>query len=1161
MLMLGGIFAAVPGCLDDELWYSGDGSEGMAIVNLEARFSPFAGNELSRGSNVYHARGFNTISDIAILVFSASDGKLVDMFAYDNNDNDNDNNFTESSETRDPDATNNGASNGRPAETDTKKVTDLRLKIPFGNYYIVAVANYGDYISGSEGNIQVIRNSYTKLNEKIKSMETGFSLDDLLHLRVNWDTEDYANNRAMLGYFDVDGKAPSAQSTFATVNVDRPGISLSAWLRRCVSKVTVDFDGSSLSDNVSIYIKDVRIYDVPKECTLGFGYPDGSEGVTDANNHPGRKYSSPDDMPGNPQSILAEGVFATVDENNTDGTYIEFGEGTDYTTWPCITRHSPDILKDKDGSRHSQEAECLYFYENMQNANLNGTRPDRAPVPDLDNGGFAEGYNFKNQVPFGTYIEVTAHHVSEIGGQREETDIKYRFILGKNVTDDYDAERNYHYKLTLQFLGKANEHHWHIDYDRTVGFKVPNPWYVSYLYNHDAYLPFEFNIPDDGKNWKIKKMEAEIEKNPWYPTTSSKYAEGVDTDLADPKIDINPITPVGDDNGNYTNPYLEGDNKYTGNGFLALRFPSDESVLTDVQATGSAWSGYSDANKTINQNYFDGKVNGVNYGKRTIIENDIAADSRSDREKINVKKERGEYAINIPLFTREKALVKQTGYTGNNPFVGYQRMARIRLNATIVNADDENDTIDYTAKVNVIQVRRVVNPKGVYRKSGNYEPFHVNLKFLTSEDASGKFQSIKSRGPWRAEILGDQNFITLDGKQRVSGTSGKEIDFTIRFNRMGGTGNKNAIVRIKYHNFTCTHLIFVRQGYAAQTLSPAGKMLYNPEASPTKWNTFNMIGGDKMADDPRDEGSLFKYGNPDDAISSSSNIYTDEAGNPLFHELRSDQFKPHPTLTILKPDGTVNPEKTAWTSIPYKNEGQTDYLSGFSDAKSMEISNAATIRDFEQLYLTKNIEFGYGILYADGATETQETLEMANGWYRDDTSADKNSKGMRGVFAYFWNVDNTADSYNGRNLFFPIGRAGYGHRKDTEKYGWAPNETIVSKNSGTLRYASLRPYSASQCGTTSFVNVAPLFEFLYRRMGAIYWARKPKVEYLPANGIPTNCGKDNNGVWNNIPCALDFNYFSFDVDALNENNLNVFADACFVRTVEITADPNPNSDH
>ena len=32
---------------------------------------------------------------------------------------------------------------------------------------------------------------------------------------------------------------------------------------------------------------------------------------------------------------------------------------------------------------------------------------------------------------------------------------------------------------------------------------------------------------------------------------------------------------------------------------------------------------------------------------------------------------------------------------------------------------------------------------------------------------------------------------------------------------------RNAVVRIKYHNYTCTHLIFVRRGYDPRELMPS----------------------------------------------------------------------------------------------------------------------------------------------------------------------------------------------------------------------------------------------------------------------------------------------------------------------------------------------------
>ncbi|MDE6266278.1 MAG: hypothetical protein K2M07_02880 [Muribaculaceae bacterium] len=1104
---------ALAGCRDDELGSFGNSDGPEVMVDLEASFSPFAGGGLSRSSNVAPARGFNTVSDLAILTFSAADEKLLDAFE------------PRYFDVKDEGRTDADASNQSTAETDTKSVSNISVRIPQGTYYIVAVANYGEYNRLEDGTIATTKTSLEKLRENSSFKVGEFTLSDLRALRVGWDTEEYANNRAMLGYFTVPGASvPYAGSKFETVTVNKPNMRLKAWLRRCASKITVDFDGSSLSENISIFIKDVRICDLAGDCSLGFGNPStNDENAVDFNNHPD-----------NEDSLIS-----------SDGTYIEIGKGEYYPEWPCITKENPYILDDDGLTRkdlHTQDSDCLYFYENMQ-----GVREgyDRTPVPNLIQGGVAEGFNVKDGVPYGTFVEVTAHYVSEVNNQSREQDIKYRFMLGKNVTDNFDAERNYHYKLTLKFMGNANEYHWHIDYTREEGFKVPNPWYVSYVYNHDAYLPFEFDISED---WEIVDMNAKIVTNPWYPTTSSASGEGFDSELVDPDYVITPETPAGDEDY----PYQTADNKYTGNGFLSLRAPSGETVLTDRRA-GVVWSGYGTAGANqLNQKYFDGVSAGVdsdgnpvapvNHGERVIIKDTHPVTDGTEREKISVKRQSDNYSINIPLFTREKSLIKQTGYTGNNPFVGYQRVAKIELTATVRNKSDHNQTRDFTSRVNVVQVRRVVNPKGVYRSSGNYEPFHVNLKYLTSEGADGVFTSIISRGPWMAEILGDGNFITIDGKQRVNGSSRSQIDFDIRFNRMAGAGNKNAIIRIKYHNYTCTHLIFVRQGYAPQVLCDGGPIFNNPHASPTSWNTFNMIAGNKMADDPRDEGSMFKYGGAERAISSVDNIYKDEEGNPIFSEQVRTGFKPHETMTLLDSEGNVIENLNKWTDV-------TMNTAGFGGAKNddntpMEISRAATMRDYEQLYLTKHIEFGYGVLYADGATTTQSSIEMVNGWYRDDPSADKNKKGMRGMFVYYWDSDNPNNQYNARNMFLPLGRSGYGHRKNARE---EKNEGYNGK--GILRYAVSRVVPANEYGGvySNFQNVSPLFEFLYRRMGAIYWARTqtPIGGYLVWNGETEIANSGAGGV--------DINYFSFDVNAININVLDNGRDACFVRTVASSA--------
>lgn len=87
-------------------------------------------------------------------------------------------------------------------------------------------------------------------------------------------------------------------------------------------------------------------------------------------------------------------------------------------------------------------------------------------------------------------------------------------MLGKDVYKDYNAERNHHYKLTLKFNKYANDVDWHIEYEEPEpGIEVPNPYYISYLYNHSMMLPLK--IRTGGQ--KIKQIEARILDNRWGP--------------------------------------------------------------------------------------------------------------------------------------------------------------------------------------------------------------------------------------------------------------------------------------------------------------------------------------------------------------------------------------------------------------------------------------------------------------------------------------------------------------------------------------------------------------------------------------------------------------------------------------------------------------------
>lgn len=86
---------------------------------------------------------------------------------------------------------------------------------------------------------------------------------------------------------------------------------------------------------------------------------------------------------------------------------------------------------------------------------------------DPDDPGYRDGK------PCGTYIEVEGFYISNTAENPGKGAIFYRFMLGKNADDDYNAERNFHYKLTMRFQGSANDVDWHIDYQEDPGHLRP----------------------------------------------------------------------------------------------------------------------------------------------------------------------------------------------------------------------------------------------------------------------------------------------------------------------------------------------------------------------------------------------------------------------------------------------------------------------------------------------------------------------------------------------------------------------------------------------------------------------------------------------------------------------------------------------------------------
>ena len=1014
------MIATVTSCYDEFMKEENIG-EGKASISATLDFKPMS-SALSRTRAAGDA--LKDISSLHVLLYN-KDKNFIKNWTIES--------YTETDENRG----NNDAENGSSAETSTKRATfKLPEEIGFGKYYMYAVANIPDLLTNSA------------YSEAIKTV------DGLKGIPLTWDSENVAKNGQMIGFF-TKSSAPALSADDESLIVNEKSVKLHAWLRRAASKVTVAFDGSKLKEGVFIYLQSVQIKDIPSQCYLGKDNNVGREGYTL-------------DMPGSGPD-MSDGETITYHEGDMAEDF-EYGEGcADHR----VTVGSPHF-----GS-HDETAPALYFYENMQGAGDN--MPDKRQ--DADNNGILDFpglpdkpekypyYRPKDDVPYGTYIEVHAHYISNNSERLGNGHIIYRFMLGQNETNDYNAKRNCHYKLTLKFKNFANEADWHIEYEEPEpGVMTPEPYYISYLYNHSMMYPIK--VSTGGR--KIEYIKAEIVENNWAP-----HNAGSD------------IYYTGAPNG-VDAPW---------NGFLSLH-KTTETVLYPGEITD-------------NETYYkkDPKRGEREYKNFIlpigITSKEFTTENSEPDDKYRVEKhptEANTYNIYIPMYTRAKQMISTTGYTGNNPYVAYQRKARVKITTKLEGLNEV-----FTNEVPIYQVRRVVNPKGIYRSLKNNKSFHVVLKRLPRENDQ-MFKTFQSEGQWKAYVVKETNGkgITLSvtdpnttelkddpeyGKA-IYGKTGSVIDFNVNFEQSSDnlSENRYAIIRVEYHNYTCQHLIFVRQGDNPDDLVAGG----------VKWYAMNMKTTSELASNPLDEGSLFKFGNWSHPIDALSNKNPRE---PWINVTPGD-FKIYPE------DGFTNAatgDKMVWTDIIHSNT--TD---GFGNPQ-MANARVATGADFWELRKYSYIEQGYGVLYGDDATETADDIVEVYGY---DYKHNKSGRGMRGCFAY--------NSETGKNLFFPIGASGYGHRKQSYTATWGDPETI----NGVLRYAG---------GRTKLYpdpKDRPLFYDISKRPGAIYWlnAEIPKDYFTPTDGASLG--------W-------DINYFSFDFNFISTDNLirSGGSDACFVRCV------------
>lgn len=1039
----------------DELRYETDGLDGTDC-DVSAQVTFDIDRDVSLGSRATNGDAIQDFSSLCVLVYT-TDGNLYKTFTHLTAGN------TQMAEWE---YTSGDNRQGDQTTSDDKtgKAT-FKLTLPRNRYYIYAVANMGD-----------LSVSYS---DKIKTR------DGLKSLRVDWNPVSIPANNQMFGYFSTSDSKNVDESPIA---LNRADMHLTCWMKRLVSKVTVAFDGTRLKDGVQIFIRDVTLYDIPKNCTLGEGNKPG-DGVTDRSKRYDESLVAPllkrgesqsiQDLAENTTDLSAEDMFHVCNEQHPYGGFGETGGNKNL---------------DHD-SRHDNKSVSLFLFENCQGIGTKDKTQSKDGVeidyPNPDENKIGSGW--KDEMPFGSYIEVTAIYrninSSSIG------EIKYRFMLGEDIKTDYNVRRNTHYKLTLCFVGDGNDADWHIEFDEDPGIYVVSPQFISYLYNQT--MNFDVKVVGEMQG----DLEAYIEDNDcsWQP-----WGNGTDT------------YPTPTEDWYYTGAIITGNSGYgdgAWNGFLSLRKTRDVTVEDPAESTYSTAADFVRAT-SYNKDYWES----TNRGNRIFSSDEgVHEDALDGDYSVEAKKTDGvvsERLYSVPLYTRAKNLITRTGYTGNNPYVAYPRVGYVTFKAQI--RDKDGTFKSMSKRVQVIQVRRLVNPKGIWRSENETAPFKVTLMRLPYENAD-EFEEFTSQGPWTASVEVDRGgLISLSTdseseKQTVTGSSETPIVFMINFHGTSPTSPRCAIVKVTYHNNTCVHRIFVRQGYQAMEMT---------EGDGIKWHSSNnfRFKGDMVGTaigyavdgvSPLDEGSLFRFGYPHGILPYD---------NPGFGVV-PDKLKVVPRNS----DETDPADAALGVQGVRKTWHEMDAVAQLQSATEWFTRDSRTRvakrSDFD-LLRKNNLDYAYGVLYGDGATEVATKVSDAYGFLHYDGAS--SSKGMRGCFVY--------DGSTGRNMFFPIGASGHGHRKDKRSGNAFDNGE--RDGDGIMRYSKRNAvYDIEGYSDRTLIHYRPLFWDLYKREGAVYWCKETGAA---------------NSAW-------DINYFTFNFEAFDQSaigNRTTTSDACYIRCVD-----------
>ncbi len=143
---------------------------------------------------------------------------------------------------------------------------------------------------------------------------------------------------------------------------------------------------------------------------------------------------------------------------------------------------------------------------------------------------------------------------------------------------------------------------------------------------------------------------------------------------------------------------MDSPNDKQWNGFLSLHKTVDLVIPTTTTSVNV------DSNK---EHYEKAPKEGAHIhrderGEHTTTGSDLEDTYRVEKDPT----EMNTYNVFIPMYTRAKQLIKETAYTGNNPYVAYHRKAEVKITTKLKGLEKLFENM-----VTIYQVRRIVNPK------------------------------------------------------------------------------------------------------------------------------------------------------------------------------------------------------------------------------------------------------------------------------------------------------------------------------------------------------------------------------------------------------------------------------------------------------------------